>query len=156
MGAVQAQPKYASIDNSMREFMSEKKIPRFVACIVKDSAVRWSNSYGQADIRNNIPMSLDAMNIGSISKTFTATAAMQLWEKGLLQLDVDINRYLDFEIRNPKYPDNPITADGKAYHHSYSCGDPTQSLNDWIRSSLSPNGTYYYQGSNFGDWSPGD
>ena len=112
-------------------------------------------------------MSLDAiMNIGSISKTFTATAAMQLWEKGMLQLDVDINKYLDFKITNPKYPDKPITIfqilthtssiqDGKAYHESYSCGDPTQSLHDWIYNNLNPDGTYYYQGSSFGDWSPG-
>jgi len=88
---VQAQSKYDSVDNSIRNFMAEKKIPGFVACIVKDNAILWSNSYGQADIENKVPMSLDAiMNIGSISKTFTATAAMQLWEKGLLDINADI------------------------------------------------------------------
>ena len=163
----QAQPKYDSIDSSIRNFMAEKKIPGFVACIVKDNAILWSNNYGQADIKNNVPMSLDAiMNIGSISKTFTATAAMQLWEKGLLDLNADINKYVDFKIRNPKYPDIPITIsqilthtssiqDGKAYDDSYSCGDPTQSLNDWIYNNLSTDGTYYYQGDNFSDTAPG-
>ena len=147
--------------------MAEKKIPGFVACIVKDNAILWSNNYGQADIQNNVPMSLGAiMNIGSMSKTFTATAAMQLWEKGLLDLNADINKYVDFKIKNPKYPDIPITIsqilthtssiqDGKAYDDSYSCGDPIQSLNNWIYNNLSTDGTYYYQGSNFADSTPG-
>ncbi len=71
---VQAQSKYDSIDISIRGFMAEKKIPGFAACIVKDGAIAWSKSYGQADIQNNVPMSLDGiMNIGSISKTFAAS-----------------------------------------------------------------------------------
>ncbi len=159
--------KYDSIDNSVSNYMSERKVPGFVVCLVKDSTMIWSKSYGLADIKNNIPMSIDAiMNIGSISKTFTATAAMQLWEKGLIDLEADINKYLDFKIRNPNYPDKPITIsqilthtssiqDGKAYHHSYSCGDPTISLNEWIVNNLTPEGKYYFDGSNFGDWSPG-
>ena len=133
---VQAQSKYDSLDISISEFMAEKKIPGFAACIVKDGTLTWSKSYGQADIRNNVPMSIDGiMNIGSISKTFAAAATMQLWEKGLIDLDTDINKYLDFEIRNPSYPHKPITifqilthtssiVDGKAYHDSYACGDP--------------------------------
>jgi CubicO group peptidase (beta-lactamase class C family) len=164
---VQAQSKYDSIDISVREYLADKKIPGFEACIVMDSTQIWSNSYGLADIKHNVPMSRDGiMNIGSISKTFTATAAMQLWEKGLLDLDVDVSEYLGFKVRNPKYPDKPITIfqilthtssviDGKAYRHSYSCGDPVISLNDWIYSNLTPGGEYYYEGSNFGDWLPG-
>ena len=69
---VQGQSKYDSIDISISAFMAEKKIPGFAACIVKDGAITWSKSYGQADIKNNVPMSLDGiMNIGSISKTFS-------------------------------------------------------------------------------------
>jgi CubicO group peptidase (beta-lactamase class C family) len=159
--------KYDSIDNYVSNYMAEKKVPGFAVCLVKDSTMIWSKSYGLADIKNNIPLSIDAiMNIGSISKTFTATAAMQLWEKGLIDLEADINKYLDFKIRNPNYPDKPITIsqilthtssiqDGKAYHHSYSCGDPTISLNEWIVNNLTPEGKYYFDGSNFGDWSPG-
>ena len=165
---VQAQSTSDSIDISIRAFMAEKKIPGFAACIVKEGTLTWSKSYGQADIRNNVPMSLDGiMNIGSISKTFAAAATMQLWEKGLIDLDADINKYLDFEIRNPSYPHKPITIfqilthtssiiDGKAYHDSYSCGDPILSLNEWIYENLTNGGKYYHDGSNFGDWPPGD
>ena len=48
-------------------------------------------------------------NIGSISKTVTATAAMQLWEKGKFELDDDINQYLPFSVRNPLHPGNLIS-----------------------------------------------
>ena len=165
---LQAQSRYDSLDISIKTFMAERKIPGFAACIVKGGTIAWSKSYGQADIKNNILMSLDGiMNIGSISKTFTATAAMQLWEKGLIDLNADVNKYLDFEIRNPSYPHKPITVfqilthtssiiDGKAYTDSYSCGDPTLSLNEWIYENLTQGGKYYYDGSNFADWSPGE
>jgi len=46
---------------------------------------------------------------GSISKTITATALLQLFEQGLFDLDEDINNYLSFSIRNPMHPETPIT-----------------------------------------------
>lgn len=158
---------FDSVDVSIEKFMAEKKVPGFAACIVKDGKVTWSKAYGQADIANKKAMSIDGiMNIGSVSKTFTTTAAMQLWEKGLIDLNADVNTYLDFKVRNPKYPDTPITIfqilthttsilDGKVYEDSYSCGDPTLSLNDWIRGVLTPDGKLYHGGGSFGDWAPG-
>ncbi|WP_422082177.1 serine hydrolase domain-containing protein [Ulvibacterium sp.] len=167
-GYAQKDYKYESLDTIIQSFMSERNILGFATCIVKDNTLTWSKSYGLADIGLNTPMSIDGiMNIGSISKTFTTVAAMQLWERGLLDLDRDINEYLDFKIRNPKYSDRPITIfqilthtssiqDGPAYHHSYSCGDPTISLYDWIYANLNSNGKYYNDGSNFTKLSPGD
>lgn len=148
--------------------MSDMHIPGFAACIVKEGKMIWSNAYGQADIANNKAMSIDGiMNIGSVSKTFTTIATMQLWEKGLIDLNADVNSYLGFRIRNPKYPDKPITVfqilthtssiiDGKAYGESYACGDPALSLNDWIHSALLSDGTSYNNGDSFGTWAPGD
>ncbi len=165
---LQAQSKDDSIDISIRKYMEENRIPGFAACVVRNNEIIWSNSYGLADIRHNVPMSIDCiMNIGSVSKTFTAAAAMQLWEKGLLDLDEDVSKYLDFSIRNPKYPDKPITifqilthtssiTDGSAYADSYSCGDPTISIYDWIYNYLTPEGKYYSSSENFGVWVPGE
>ncbi|WP_188133950.1 serine hydrolase [Chitinophaga sp. CF418] len=165
---VKAQSAYDSVDVSIKKFMAEMNIPGFATCIVKDGKMIWSNAYGLADISNKKAMSIDGiMNIGSVSKTFTTTATMQLWEKGLIDLNADVNSYLDFRIRNPKYPDKPITIfqilthtssiiDSKAYEESYACGDPTQSLNDWIHSVLVSDGRQYNDGNSFGNWSPGD
>jgi len=163
-----AQMAYDSADISIHKYMEDEKIPGFAACVVKDGKMVWSKAYGQADIARKKAMSIDGiMNIGSVSKTFTAIAAMQLWEKGLVDLDADISTYLGFQIRNPKYPDKPITIsqimthtssirDGKAYEESYACGDPTVSLNDWIRGALIPDGKFYNKGDNFAEWFPGE
>ncbi|WP_422082077.1 serine hydrolase domain-containing protein [Ulvibacterium sp.] len=160
--------KYQAIDSTIERLLTEKHIPGFALCIVKDSTMVWSKSYGEADREEQILMDLDAiMNIGSISKTFTATAALQLWERGLLDFDEDINDYLDFRVRNPKYPESPITVfqilthtssiqDGKSYSTGYSCGDPIISLRDWVFHNLTQGGKYYGDGKNFAEHAPGE
>jgi CubicO group peptidase (beta-lactamase class C family) len=51
--------------------------------------------HGLADIASNTPVSEDTVfRIGSITKTFTAIAVLQLWEQGLVDLDVPANDYL--------------------------------------------------------------
>jgi CubicO group peptidase (beta-lactamase class C family) len=164
----QTQSPYDSVDLSIKKFMKEENVPGFVAGIVRKEKLAWSKAYGQADMSNNKAMSIDGiMNIGSVSKTFTTTAAMQLWEQGLIDLNADVSTYIGFRVRNPKYPDKPITIfqilthtssirDGKAYAESYSCGDPIISLNDWICGILIPEGKFYNDGDSFGGWSPGD
>jgi CubicO group peptidase (beta-lactamase class C family) len=148
--------------------MEQEHVPGFAAGIVKNGKLVWSKGYGLADIANKKAMSIDGiMNIGSVSKTFTTTAVMQLWEKGLIDLNADVNTYLDFKVRNPKFPDKQITIfqilthtssiiDGKAYIESYACGDPTVSLNDWIRGILTPGGKFYNDGDTFINSAPGD
>jgi len=162
----QVSSKYDIIDSSIENFMLKNKIPGFIACVIKDSSMIWSKSYGKSDLQNNVPISIEGiMNIGSISKTFTATAVMQLWEKGMIKLDSDVSEYLDIEIKNPEFPEQPITifqilthtssiCDGTEYGRSYSCGDPIISLKDWIQNYLIPGGKFY-RDENFGSWSPG-
>lgn len=157
-----------SIDIFIKQYIQQNYVAGFSYGIVKDNKLVSYNSYGKANIEQNIPMNIDGvMNIASISKTITATAAMQLWEKGLLHLDSDINEYLDFTIHNPYYPDKPITLsqilthtssiqDGESYGHSYTCGDPKISLHDWIYGNLVRDGKYYNDGGNFGTWAPGE
>jgi CubicO group peptidase (beta-lactamase class C family) len=56
------------------------------------------------------PAGLDSTYIvGSVTKPFTATAALQLYEQGMLDLDADISRYLPFDVRNPREPNTPLT-----------------------------------------------
>lgn len=163
-----SQPAFDSVDAAIKQFMVEEHVPGFAAGIVKNGKLVWSKGYGQADIASKKVMNIDGiMNIGSVSKTFTTTAIMQLWEKGLIGLNVDVNTYLDFKVRNPKFPDKQITIfqilthtssiiDGKAYIESYACGDPTVTLNDWIRGILTPGGIFYNNGDTFLNSAPGD
>jgi CubicO group peptidase (beta-lactamase class C family) len=156
------------LDEFFKDKVSSTPLAGVAACIIKDGKVIWSKGYGWADIENKIPMTPDKVqNIGSISKTITATAVMQLWEKGLFNLDDDVNDYLPFTVKHPRYPEETITfrqllahrssiKDGPAYDESYACGDPTISLETWIKEFLTPGGKFYDEEENFHIWKPGE
>jgi CubicO group peptidase (beta-lactamase class C family) len=80
-----------------------------VISVVKDGQVLLAKGYGYADFAAKKPVGPDQtlFRPGSISKVFTATAVMQLVEQGKLDLDRDVNDYLDFAI--PKTFAEPIT-----------------------------------------------
>jgi CubicO group peptidase (beta-lactamase class C family) len=80
-----------------------------VIVVVKDGSVLFAKGYGYADIAKRTPVSPDntLFRPGSISKLFTWTAVMQQVEQGKLQLDHDVNDYLDFKI--PPYQGKPVT-----------------------------------------------
>ena len=77
--------------------------------IVKDGKLLFAKGYGYADVEKKRPVVADAtlFRPGSISKLFTWTAVMQLAEQGKLDLDRDVNAYLDFKI--PEAFGKPIT-----------------------------------------------
>ncbi len=81
---------------------------------VKDYEIVYSETFGYKpdidDATKGTPIrKKDLFYIASISKTFVGTAIMQLVENGKISLDDDVNKYLDFSVRNPKFPDIPIT-----------------------------------------------
>ena len=95
----------AALDSLILAKMNQYHFPGLAACIVKDDQIFWKGNYGYANIaENKLVNDSTLFYIASVSKPFTGTAIMQLWEKGLLELDDDINNYLPFEVRNPKYP----------------------------------------------------
>jgi len=84
-------------------------IPGVVVTIVKDGQLLTARGFGYADREKRTPVDPDStlFRPGSVSKLITWTAAMQLVEQGKLDLDKDINTYLDFKI--PDYDGKPIT-----------------------------------------------
>ncbi|MGO1069943.1 serine hydrolase domain-containing protein [Lysobacter sp. CA199] len=80
-----------------------------VAVVVKDGQMVLAKGYGYADREQRKPMDANRTLVrpGSISKLFTWTAVMQLVERGKLDLDADINTYLDFRI--PDYHGQSLT-----------------------------------------------
>ena len=77
--------------------------------VVKDGQILLAKGYGYADFAAKKPVVADKtlFRPGSISKTFTAIAVLQLVEQGKLDLDRDVNDYLDFAI--PKTYPEPVT-----------------------------------------------
>ena len=80
-----------------------------VVSVVKDGKLIFAQGYGYADVAKRAPVVADKtlFRIGSISKLFTWTAVMQQVAAGKIDLDADVNKYLDFKI--PEKFGKPIT-----------------------------------------------
>src|SRR5260370_14050559 len=80
-----------------------------VIAVVKGGKAFFAKGYGYSDVERRIHVSADAtlFRPGSISKLFNWTAIMQQVELGKLDLDRDVNDYIDFKI--PSTYSKPIT-----------------------------------------------
>ena len=89
--------------------LSQTDIAGATVSIVKDGKLLFAKGYGYADVQKKQSVSAQEtlFRPGSISKLFTWTAIMQLFEQGKLDLDRDVNEYLDFRI--PEAFGKPIT-----------------------------------------------
>lgn len=99
----------AFLDGLMPSQLQREDIAGAVIVIVKNGNVLWSKGYGYSDVSKRTPVSVDGtlFRPGSISKTFTWTAIMQLVERGKINLDADVNDYLDFQV--PHSFGQPVT-----------------------------------------------
>ena len=99
----------AFIDGVMEANLREKHVAGATVSVVKDGALFFAKGYGYANVDQRRPVDAERsmFRIGSISKLFTWTAVMQLVEQGKLDLDTDVNKYIDFKIPDT-YP-QPIT-----------------------------------------------
>ncbi|WP_315787939.1 serine hydrolase [Fischerella sp. JS2] len=97
----------AFVDKIMNEELLKSHVPGAVISVVKDGKLFFAEGYGYANVEKNIPVIADKtlFGVASLSKVFTATAAMQLYERGKLDLDASVNKYLTgFQLENP-YPE---------------------------------------------------
>ena len=99
----------AFIDGYLPVEMDRAAINGVTVAVVKDGQVLFARGYGSADRAQHVPVSAEAtlFRIGSISKLFVWTAVMQLVEQHRLDLDADVQRYLDFPL--PRTFAQPIT-----------------------------------------------
>lgn len=99
----------AFLDGLMPLQLERGDIAGAVVAVVKDGKVLFARGYGYADVAAKKPVSPEdtLFRPGSVSKLFTWTAVMQLVEQGKLDLDRDVNDYLDFKI--PSTFPQPIT-----------------------------------------------
>ncbi len=134
----------AFLDGIMPQQLAREDIAGAVISIVKDGKVLFAKGYGYADIEKKVPVSPDytLFRPGSISKLFTWTAVMQLVEQGKLDLDRDVNDYLDFKIP-ATYP-KPITL-RNAMTHTSGFEETVQELFVADAKDLKPVGDYLKQ-----------
>lgn len=150
----------ADPENEIINEMNANNIPSLATWIVKEDSIVWEKYYGYSDISSNRLADRNSVyGLASISKLVIVTAVMQLYEQGLIDLNADINNYLPFEVRNPKYPDEKITAyhllthtSGLAWpkddyevpgYYTHYPLDSAPPLSEWLPQFIIPGGTYY-------------
>jgi CubicO group peptidase (beta-lactamase class C family) len=101
----------AWLDGYMPYALATGDIAGAVVAVVKDGQIVTERGFGYADVATKKPVDpkLTLFRPGSTSKLFTWTAVMQLVEQGKIDLDADVNKYLDANFQIPQRDGKPIT-----------------------------------------------
>ncbi|HEY2182573.1 MAG TPA: serine hydrolase domain-containing protein, partial [Gaiellaceae bacterium] len=83
----------AKLEQLVRLEQREKRMPSLSAAILRDGELVWETALGLADVESDLEATPDTQyRIGSITKTFTAAAIMQLRDAGKLDLEDTLDR----------------------------------------------------------------
>jgi len=119
-----AQSVNDSLDMKLSAFAKNQSVVGFATSIIRDGEVKFINGYGLADEESKRAYTTKTIqNIASISKTFIGVSLMKAVEMKMLKLDDPIDKYLPYDIVNPKHPNQKITVRNLATHTS-SLKDP--------------------------------
>lgn len=110
------------------EKMAQADVVGLSIALVDDQNIVWAEGFGYADEKNKLKATAETIyRVGSITKLFTATAVMQLAERGELDIDQPVRRYLRQFSMKSRFPDAvPITPRALMSHHS---GLPSDRIN---------------------------
>lgn len=146
-----SQETIANTEQEIEQVMEDFETVGVSYVIVKDNEIIYKDAKGWKNRETEEPLTPDNLfRIASISKSFSSTALMQLIEEGKIDLQDDINEHLDFEIRNPNFPDTPITVE-MLLSHTSSISDK----NGYFRLSIiDPRENEEWQKS-YNDYAPG-
>src|SRR5581483_888471 len=97
--AVAPAPPYAAAVAELRKLIeyeaADKKLPAVSIALIDDQRVVWAKGFGFQDRDRKIPATAETVyRVGSVSKLFTDVAVMQLVEKGQIDLDAPVTKYL--------------------------------------------------------------
>ena len=158
----------ATLDAEILNEMSTRNFPGASTIIVKNGEIVWIESYGYADIANSLPVEdTTVFLLASVSKLFTGTAVMQLYETEIIDLDADVNNYLPWSVDVPNFTNDSITARQLMTHTGsindnwsvmssfYGYPDPTISLSNCMQNYFPTSGSNYNASDNFLNTAPG-
>ena len=92
--ASQAEAEFAAIDDYVSSQMDDLRIPGMALGIIEDGQIAHLQGYGAADATGREVTAQTPFHIGSVTKSFTALAVMQLVEEGKIELDAPVQQYL--------------------------------------------------------------
>lgn len=157
--AVRAQaptPSAGSLDAAIQTRMREAGLMGLAGVVLVDGQPVWAKGYGFEDVGRTRPFTTETpVSVASIAKTVTGVAMMQLVAEGRLALDADVNQYLPFAVRNPRFPEHAISLRMLATHTSsltdrwevyrevYRFTGPPEPLADFLAAYLDTGGRRY-------------
>ena len=118
--AVNAHTK--QIDTYLTETVDRLRIPGLAIAVTRNDSVLYSSAFGYTNINTKRPMKPEhVFHWASVSKTFVATAILQLVEKGKIDLDEKLITYLPyFKQKDPDYKNITIR---QMLNHTSGIGD---------------------------------
>ncbi len=153
---------FSGLEAKLNAIKESYNIPTVHVAITRNREVLWTKGIGNQVSPETVFL------IASIQKPFVATAILQLYEQGLVDLDTDISDYLPFEVRHPSYPEEDITlrmllthtsglasvlyyefywdTEGKfsTYRGEFNPSVLTMDLGQFLNESFTPGGANYY------------
>ncbi|HXH27538.1 MAG TPA: serine hydrolase domain-containing protein [Candidatus Polarisedimenticolia bacterium] len=156
-----------ALDGWILTTMQQNGYPGLSALVVRKGRVLWEGQYGYALLEPPTPVDGRTLfMLASTAKTVTGAALLQLYEQGRIGLDDDVGSYAGFPVRNPQYPEVPITVRMLLNHTSgirdtpgrlygerlYSDGDSPIPLDLFLEGYLT-GGTYH--GDSYANFAPG-
>ncbi len=110
---------FDTIDEILTKLQKNDKNAGFAVSVFCRDSVLFQKGFGYSDIENKTPYTVKTQQyIASISKTTIGISLLKAQEMNLLSLDDDINKFLPFSVRNPKFPNEDITIRHLATHTS--------------------------------------
>lgn len=89
----------------IKQIMQQADMPGFAIAVVENQKIVYAEGFGVKNLTTREPISAQSLfHMASITKPFVATAIMQLWEKGKIDLDSPVVRYLPyFRVKDDRY-----------------------------------------------------
>jgi CubicO group peptidase (beta-lactamase class C family) len=92
--------RFARLEEFVFEKMTRTGLPGLSLAVVEKAETVYRRGFGYRDLDRGLPATPETLyGIGSVTKSFTCAALMQLQEKGLLSVEDEVGRYVDFDIR---------------------------------------------------------
>ena len=121
MAAETDSPAVRALDRELEAMViaPDRPIASLSVVAIRDARVVYERQFGYRHIARADPANASTLyRIASITKLVTALGVMRLVEEGKLDLDEDVGKYLGYRVRNPHFPDVPITLRALLSHTS--------------------------------------
>lgn len=153
-----APPDTVGLTAQLRRLWQASDFPGFAVAVVRPDGIAYEHGFGYANKARQTPYTpATVQGVASVSKTLIGVALLQAAAAGQLRLDQPVNELLPFAVRNPYFPDQPITlrqlatmtaglTDNQRFYstHAYAQGTTSAlSSEEYLRRTLSPSGQWF-------------